>query len=95
MIGWARQTMDFVRRDPSGPLFRDAERLQWLSAGELARAQLEQIRALCRHAWATTPYYREVFDDLKIAPEDVRTLADYSHLPVLTKAIIRERLGLR
>ncbi len=92
MIGWARQTMDFVRRDPSRPLFRDVERLQWLPAGELARAQLEQIRALCRHAWATTPYYREVFDDLKITPEDVRSLVDFSHLPVLTKAIIRERL---
>lgn len=92
MIGWVRQMVDVARQSPSRALYREWSRLQWQSPEELERGQLELVRDLCRHAWATTPYYREVFDDLRITPEDIRSFADFGRLPMLTKAIIRSRL---
>jgi len=92
MIGLARQAIRLVRNDPSRTLFREWERLQWRSAQELAELQLRQVRDICRHACATTSYYRDVFASLDITPDDVRSLSDFSRLPVLTKGIIRERL---
>jgi phenylacetate-coenzyme A ligase PaaK-like adenylate-forming protein len=35
------------------------------------------------------PFYRERWTDLGIAPQDIRSLADFARLPVLTKADIR------
>ncbi len=65
--------------------FLDRERLQEL--------QWEKLRNLIAHAYAFVPYYRRLFDSLKIKPDDIRTLADYSEIPLLTKALVRENLN--
>ncbi len=62
-----------------------------LATEAVARMQLEKLQALLAHAYATVPYYRELFEREKITPQDVRSLRDYAALPILTKAIIRER----
>lgn len=62
----------------------------------------EEIVACCerrladfvRHAATTVPYYRQLFDEHKLHPDDVRTLADLAQLPILRKTDVQQ-LGER
>lgn len=65
------------------------EQSQWWSAEEIKDYQEEQLRRLAAHAYATVPYYRRIFDERKLKPGDIRTLADLEALPVLTKEDVR------
>jgi phenylacetate-CoA ligase len=63
---------------------------QWLSKAELAELQKTKLRALIHHAYHNVPYYRQVFDDLHLKPEDIREVADLQKLPLLSKREVRQ-----
>ena len=65
------------------------ERSQWRSPENLKELQREKLRRLIQHAYYNVPYYREVFDERKIAPSDIQNTLDLQQLPLLTKEIIR------
>jgi len=66
------------------------QRSQWYSAAELHELQAERLRALIAHAYATVPYYRSVFEQRRLRPDDVRGPADLEKLPILTKDDVRD-----
>ena len=84
-----------MRRDRYSRTFRAA--LDFLKAAEswsledLRAYQDEQLRRTVRHAYDNVPYYREVFDERKLSPDDVRTVEDLPKLPLLEKATLRRR----
>lgn len=84
-----------MRRQRYNRTFRDALGLlnesQWWPLERQQAYQDEQLAALIRHAYATVPYYREVFDGLKLKPDDVKTAADLPKLPILDKETVRRR----
>src|SRR5262245_43848683 len=51
--------------------------------------QLERLKETLRHACETVPYYARVWKAAGVHPNDIRTLDDLKHFPVLTKADIR------
>lgn len=61
------------------------------SPDEVRRRQFSQLKAMLEHAESKVPYYRELFGKLGITSRDIRSLEDYSRLPILTKEILRER----
>lgn len=64
---------------------------QWLSQHDLLSFQQEKLQRLLEHAYQTVPYYRRVFDDLGLKPEDIRTHPEnFARLPILTKSLVRE-----
>jgi phenylacetate-CoA ligase len=65
------------------------ERSQWFSQEELVRYQEQRLRTIVAHAYEAVPYYRDVFRRLRLTPADVRTLADLSKIPPLSKATLR------
>jgi phenylacetate-CoA ligase len=66
---------------------------QWLSQDELLALQTKKLRPLIEHAYHNVPYYRQVFDDLNLSPEDIRKPADLQRLPLLSKQDVRQNLG--
>ena len=62
-----------------------------LSPEAIHRMQWQKLQALLEHAYATVPYYRDLFEREKITPRDIGSWRDYAALPMLTKALIRER----
>jgi phenylacetate-CoA ligase len=52
--------------------------------------QWRQLTALLTEAWEHVPYYRELFDNRGVHPEDIKSEKDFRKLPVLTKQDIRE-----
>jgi len=63
-------------------------RVRW-SAGRLAEYQVVRLREIVRHAYRAVPYYHELFDKAGVGPDDIRSPADLSHLPVTTKAALQ------
>jgi phenylacetate-coenzyme A ligase PaaK-like adenylate-forming protein len=60
---------------------------QWLDPEQLAQGQLVQLRTLLTHAVAHVPYYRDLFRERRIRPEDVRTMDDFRRLPLLGRRV--------
>lgn len=51
---------------------------------------MQQLSKLLHHAYENVPYYRDVFDERGLKPDDIETIEDLSKLPYLTKDIVRE-----
>jgi phenylacetate-CoA ligase len=70
---------------------RELERTQWLPASQIAELQANKLRAFLIDVQQHVPYYRELFDAHRFDPRAVRSAADLSRLPLLTKATLRAR----
>ena len=49
---------------------------QSFSRQELREYQNKKLRDLVNHAYDTVPYYRDLFDAIKLKPDDIKTLKD-------------------
>lgn len=58
---------------------------------QIEKYQLAEIKRIVRYAYENTKGYRELYDSCGVTPESIRTLEDFSKLPMVTKEIIRDR----
>jgi phenylacetate-CoA ligase len=65
---------------------------QWLSPEQVSDLQDEKLRRLVRHVYRSVPYYRAKMQELRLHPEDVRSVSDLAKFPILTKADVRKHL---
>jgi phenylacetate-CoA ligase len=73
----------------------DFQSMQSWSREELDAWRVEKLQALLRHAFETTPYWRDLAKELGAEPEDFKSSADLARLPTLSKDVImaeQERL---
>lgn len=82
--------VDWQKRTHMVGSYREQMRSQWLAPGELQSLQRRKLARLLRHAYDNVPYYRRVFDERGLRPDDVRDFADLAALPILNKTVIRE-----
>jgi phenylacetate-CoA ligase len=75
-----RRTLEFLRR------FRANDRLD---AAALESEHDRLLRAHILHAARRVPYWRDVFTQIELAPEDFRGAVDLHRLPLMTKPLIR------
>ncbi|MCX8031128.1 MAG: phenylacetate--CoA ligase [Thermodesulfovibrionales bacterium] len=61
-----------------------------MSFDERGKLQLERLKATVKKVYDNVPYYRKRFEELKVKPEDIRTLRDIEKLPFTTKTDLRE-----
>ncbi|WP_341936716.1 phenylacetate--CoA ligase family protein [Marinimicrobium sp. C2-29] len=69
--------------------FRHLKTAQYLSDNELQQLQSERLTALLRHAHKTSPWYRPIMEQSGIDLTATTTPSDLRHLPITTKADIR------
>ncbi|MEW6113233.1 MAG: phenylacetate--CoA ligase family protein [Thermodesulfobacteriota bacterium] len=78
-----------------GKPYRDALQLlaqsKYWDLQQLGEYQDNLLRQLIKHCSAHVPYYRSLFKELGLGPEDIRTQADLKKLPFLTRQIVRNR----
>lgn len=74
---------------PVSSKLRELNQTQWLPAEKLRDIQSQKLVKLVRHAYDTVPFYKRLFDELHISPDDIRGIQDHHKLPILTKEIIR------
>jgi len=68
------------------------EESQWWSCERLQEWQLQQLNKLLNHAYENVPYYRRVFDERGLKPNDIQDFNDLQKLPYLTRDLVRENL---
>lgn len=61
-----------------------------LSRGEIEKIQLERLKKQVEVAYNKVSAYRHKMDEVKLKPEDIKSLDDLSRLPFITKSDFRE-----
>lgn len=72
---------------------KELEESQWWTFERIQQLQSERLQRLIHHAYEHVPYYRALMDAYGVFPSSIRTAADLSLLPVLTKADVRQHLS--
>lgn len=80
---------DFITGNKIRTSFKFLQRSQNWSNQAIEEYQNMKLSALVSHAYANVPYYRELFDHLKLNPKDIQSKEDLKKLPILTKAVIK------
>ncbi|MFC2046293.1 phenylacetate--CoA ligase family protein [Chloroflexota bacterium] len=73
------------------PRLRELEKSQWYSPERIRELQEKKLRRLVRHAYDHVPYYRRVFGERGLGPDDILTVEDLTKLPILTKKEARRQ----
>lgn len=73
---------------------REFERNQWLNTEELRQVSWQKLKQLLEHAYVNVPFYQQRFREVGLTPADIRTEADFLHLPLLTKEDINKHTDL-
>jgi phenylacetate-CoA ligase len=73
--------------------FRKYQQLERLSVKENRLRQWHSLWNLLFHAYTTTRFYRERFDEIGIRPSEINSPADLQNFPVLTRADIAQHLN--
>ena len=60
----------------------------WMSEDALRRLQLRKLKHLVRHAYETTGFYNDLYDECQVGPQIIRSLADLTRLPLINKDIV-------
>lgn len=64
-------------------------RCQWETPERLAALQAVALQELLRVAFEKTSFYRRLFEEAGVTPEQVREVSDLRRLPIVTKEMIR------
>ncbi|MFA6450097.1 MAG: phenylacetate--CoA ligase [bacterium] len=64
--------------------------IESLSRDDIAQLQLERLQAIVYRCYKNVAFYKKKFDEIKLGPEDVQSLADLRKLPFTTKADLRD-----
>jgi len=69
------------------------ERSQLWTREQLVEYQNKKLRELIQHAYLNVPFYKELFQDLKIKPDDIQKKEDLYKIPIITKDDLRRKKG--
>jgi phenylacetate-CoA ligase len=62
---------EWFKDKPTFPWLARLEQTQWLPPARLAELQWERLRQHLSFAYANTPYYRQLFDEHGLVPEQI------------------------
>ncbi|MEJ2716419.1 MAG: hypothetical protein P8182_04665 [Deltaproteobacteria bacterium] len=68
---------------------RKALRNQKRASSDLEALRERKLRAVIRNAYDHVPYYRSLFREAGLSPEDIRTVEDLRNVPITTKDDLR------
>src|SRR4030095_7711810 len=75
------------------PTLKLLQESQTWDESRLVEYQVSKLRVMLRHCAAHVPYYRRLFRTVGFDPENFRSLADLSALPLLDRDVIQSNLN--
>lgn len=69
------------------------EEREWDSEDNIKAYQTEKIISLVRHAYNTVPFYRNLYNEHGVLPDDVKSLGDIKKLPLISKSVIKKNIN--
>ncbi len=83
-------TSDLILGQNISEYFSFLMKSQYWTRDQIDEYQNKKLQKLIHHAYNNVPYYKDLFDSLKLKPIDIQTKKDLEKLPILTKAIIKK-----
>ncbi len=68
----------------------ELEAIETAGRDEISALQLERLKWSLRHAYDNVSFHKKAFDDKGVHPDDLKTLADLSKFPFMTKIALRD-----
>jgi len=84
-----------ARGRPTVPLLEYLEESARQPVAALRELQGDLLQRLCSHAFHHTAYYRALFDDHGLRPEQITTVGDLARLPLLERETVRATMVSR
>jgi phenylacetate-CoA ligase len=78
-----------MKRDPSQALWNPA--VETLPREALQALQLERLQRQVAYNWERSPVHRAKFDEVGAHPKDIKSFADFTRIPLMTKEEHRQR----
>ncbi|MCD6334167.1 MAG: phenylacetate--CoA ligase [Candidatus Latescibacteria bacterium] len=66
------------------------QQMETLPRDEIEQVQIERLQSILNRVYRSVPFYRRVFEEQGIVPEDIGSLGDLARLPLTTKDDLRE-----
>ena len=73
-------------------IFDDLKKTQWLSSSDINEIQNWRLEKLIWNSYVSVPYYRRIFQEHGIHPNDINSVDDISKIPMLNKSDVSENL---
>ena len=64
-------------------------RYETMNREEIELFQLEKLQAMLNRLYLNVPYYKRIFNENKITPQDIKTLSDIKKLPLMDKEVLK------
>ncbi len=91
MIDPRLKLVDFFRKTDALNIYqKELKETQFFTKSQLQELQWSRLFSLLHHVYEQVPYYRKIFDERGLKPNDFKSLEDLDKLPILTKKDIRE-----
>jgi len=68
---------------------KELEKSDFWTKKQLEEYQLQKLQDLVVFSYEHVPYYKQLFDQIGLKPNDIRRLEDIREIPILTKDIVR------
>lgn len=92
-IGYPLQ--DFVKKTNILTTLKFLRESQYWEETKLYEYRFEKLKKLIEFAYRNVPYYKTLFNSIKLKPSDIKSLEDANKIPILTKDIVRrEKMNL-
>jgi phenylacetate-CoA ligase len=82
---------DFARNTHRVKYQKILETTQWHSTEEILENQKKKLQHLVKQCYETVPYYHKLFKENKIKPNEIQSLDDLTHIPLLEKTHIQNK----
>jgi phenylacetate-CoA ligase len=71
-------------------ILSELKKTEWYSKEDISKYQNEKLQWMVAYCYENVPYYRELFDTIKLKPTDINSLEDLNKIPILTKEDVRK-----
>ena len=72
------------------PYLRELRQYEFVSLEAVEKLQTERLRVIVEHAANHVPYYRTLFKQIGLRPEDIQSKKDFARVPILSKATVQQ-----
>lgn len=66
------------------------KQMECLPRKQLEQIQIERLQSTLNRAYKNVPFYQQIFEQNRIIPEKIRSVADLAHIPFTTKENLRD-----
>lgn len=74
---------------PFNSAFKELQETEWFTPDQIHEYQSKRLKQLVEHAYNNVPFYRKLYDEHGVRPEQIKSSSDIYRLPIITRTDVR------